>query len=187
MIVRRAFQYRLCPTRVQEATMQGILDRCVAKAHRQIRYQRRDFHHKAARMLVARYGLVVVEALQMANLMRRPAAQPATTEDGQIVYLPNGASTKAGLNKSINDAGWSQFIAILTYKAAEAGTVVVCVNPAGTSQTCSGCGVRVSKPLSERWHHCEQCGCSLQRDVNAARNLLALGQSVQARNPLGDA
>ena len=152
----------------------------LARAHRKVRNQRRDFHHKTARRLVQCQRMIAVEALQTANLVRRPVLQPATTEEGQILYLPNGAAAKSGLNKSIQDAGWGQFLVILAHKAAEAGVLLVRVPPAGTSQTCSGCGSVVPKLLTERWHSCEQCGCSLQRDVNAARNLLALGQSAQA-------
>jgi putative transposase len=83
------------------------------------------------------------------------------------------------LAKSIADAGWSGFLTILTFKAACAGKRVVAVNPAYTSQTCSGCGVIVKKGLSVRWHACPDCGTSLHRDHNAARNIERLGQSLQ--------
>ena len=85
-----------------------------------------------------------------------------------------GMVRNPGLAKSISDAGWAQFITILTTKAEEAGLVVVVVNPAGTSQVCSGCGRMVPKTLSDRWHTCpyEDCGLSLQRDHNSARALL---------------
>lgn len=129
----------------------------VAKAHRKARNQRRDFHHKTARTLVNGHSLIAVEDLRIANMVKNHA-----------------------LAKSISDAGWGQFITILNSKAAGAGCTVVAVNPSGTSQTCSGCGTRCPKDLSVRWHTCEHCGCSLQRDVNAARNILALGQRVQA-------
>ena len=78
------------------------------------------------------------------------------------------------LAKSIADAGWNQFVTILTTKAEEAGLVVVVVNPAGTSQVCSGCRRPVPKTLSDRWHTCpyEDCGLSLQRDHNSAREIL---------------
>ena len=81
------------------------------------------------------------------------------------------------LAKSITDAGWGAFLTILTHKAACAGRRIVAVNPAYTSQTCSGCGVMVSKDLSVRWHACPACGTSLHRDHNAARNIERLGQS----------
>src|SRR5260370_40795613 len=81
------------------------------------------------------------------------------------------------LAKSITDAGWGAFLAILNFKAAKAGRPVVAVDPAFTSQACSGCGVLVQKGLSVRWHTCPDCGASLHRDHNAARNILRLGQS----------
>jgi putative transposase len=81
------------------------------------------------------------------------------------------------LAKSINDAGWSQFLGILSFQAACAGRRVVAVNPAFTSQICSGCGLLVQKGLSVRWHSCPECGTSLHRDQNAARNIERLGQS----------
>lgn len=153
----------------------------VAKAHRKVRNQRKDFHHKTARSLIGGHSLIAVEALQVENMVRRPEPQPATTEEGVVVYLPNGAAARAGLNKSITDAGWGQFITILRSKAEGAGCRVIAVNPAGTSQACSGCGVIVPKPLSDRWHECPHCRCSLQRDVNAARNILSrVGQVLQA-------
>jgi putative transposase len=76
------------------------------------------------------------------------------------------------LAKSVNDAGWSSFISILTNKAENAGLLAIAVNPSGTSQDCSGCGEKVPKKLHERWHDCKNCGCSLDRDHNAAINIL---------------
>lgn len=152
----------------------------VTRAHRKIRNQRKDFHHKTARSLVAGRSLIAVEKLQTANMVRRPKPILAVTEEGQEVYLPNGASAKSGLNKSISDAGWDQFISFLTYKAEWAGVLVIKVNPAGTSQACSRCGVLVSKKLDERWHRCASCGLSIQRDHNAALNILALSGAGQA-------
>jgi putative transposase len=103
------------------------------------------------------YEIIVFEDIAPANLSKR--AKPKQDENG--VHLPNGASAKSGLNKSILDAGWNQFIMFCTYKAAEAGTVqVVKIDPCHTSQVCSGCGTVRKKTLSERWHSCE-CGCEL--------------------------
>jgi putative transposase len=143
----------------------------VSKAYRKVRNQRRDFHHKESRKLVNRYQIIVFEDLAPANLSKRPKAK----QDGNGKYLPNGASTKAGLNKSINDVGWHSFTEMVKAKAANAGRTVLFVNPAYTSQTCSGCGTIRKKDLSERWHSCA-CGCELDRDVNAAVNILTLGQ-----------
>jgi len=70
-------------------------------------------------------------------------------------------------------------LSILSFKAVYAGRSVVAVPPAYTSQTCSGCGVVVKKGLSVRWHECPDCGTSLHRDHNAAKNIERLGQSLQ--------
>ena len=147
----------------------------VAKAHRKIRNQRKDFQHKGSRTVVNRYQVIVFEDLQSANISKAP--KPKQDENGK--YLPNGASAKAGLNKSILDAGWGMFVEMTKAKAASAGRVVLCVDPRYTSQACSGCGTVKKKDLSERWHSCE-CGTELDRDTNAAINILALGKKLLA-------
>jgi putative transposase len=147
----------------------------VSKAHRKVRNQRTDFLHQASRKLVNEYGLIVFEELQPANMSRR--AKPKQDEETGT-YLPNGASAKSGVNKSINDAGWGQFVQFCSSKAANAGRTVVQVTPRYTSQVCSGCGTVKKKELSERWHSCE-CGTELDRDHNAALNILRLGSSRQ--------
>jgi putative transposase len=110
--------------------------------------------------------------LQIANISKH--AKPKQDEDGK--YLPNGAAAKSGLNKSILDAGWGQFQQIVSHKAACAGREVLKVSPKYTSQACSQCGTVRKKDLSERWHSCK-CGCELDRDTNAAINILWLGRS----------
>ena len=145
------------------------------KKHQHVRRQRRDFHHKTALALVRAYDTISVEAIQPSNLSRRPAPKP----DGNGGYEHNGASRKAGLNKSIHDAGWRHFLRILAYKAACAGKRVEAVNPAYTSQDCSGCGARIQKTLSVRTHVCTNCGLILDRDENAARNILWRGQRLR--------
>src|SRR5258707_2743107 len=126
--------------------------------------RRQDFHHKEALKLVQAYDTIYHESLQVANLLKNHH-----------------------LAKAITDAGWSAFLSILSFKAAEAGKQAVAVPPAFTSQACSGCGALVVKGLSVRWHACPNCGTSLHRDHNAALNILArgressrLGQSLQA-------
>jgi putative transposase len=90
------------------------------------------------------------------------------------------------LAKSISDASWAQFRAILSFKAVCAGRSVVAVPPAYTSQDCSGCGERVRKSLSVRTHVCPRCGLVLDRDENAALNILRVGQA-QANRRAGQA
>jgi putative transposase len=145
--------------------------KAVARAHRKVRNQRRDFAQKASRKLVNRYQVIVLEDLQTKNLLRRPKPKQ-DEETGQ--YLPNGAAAKAGLNKSISDAGWGMFTQMLTVKAAWAGRTIVFVNPKYTSQMCPGCGKVRAKTLAERWHSCE-CGCELDRDTASAQIILKTG------------
>jgi putative transposase len=128
----------------------------LAKAHQKVRRQRRDFHQKTALALVQQHDTIYHEDLQTANMVRNHH-----------------------LAKSIADAGWSQFLNILSYKAVCAGRSVVAVPPAYTSQTCSGCGILVQKGLSVRWHSCPKCGTSLHRDHNAARNIERFGQNLR--------
>jgi putative transposase len=146
-----------------------------AKKHQHVRRQRADFHHKTALALVRQYDVIYVEAIKPANLSRRP--EPKLDENGG--YEHNGARRKAGLNKSIHDAGWGHFLSILAYTAACAGRRVEAVNPAYTSQDCSGCGKRISKSLSVRTHVCTNCGLLLDRDENAARNIQWRGQRLR--------
>jgi putative transposase len=143
----------------------------VAKYHCKIRNQRKDFQHKASRKLVNQYQVIVFEDLKTANLTKRPKPKQ---DEATGVSLPNGAAAKAGLNKSILDAGWSTFTEKVSVKAAWAGRTVVFVNPYMTSQLCSGCGAVVRKDLSERWHSCA-CGTELDRDTNSAKLILNLG------------
>lgn len=123
--------------------------------------QRRDFHHKEARKLVEAYGHIAVEDLNIKGLAGGMLAKP------------------------VHDAGWSQFLRFLSDKAENAGRIVYAVNPVGTSQRCSRCGITVPKTLADRWHHCPACGLQLGRDHNSALDILRLAQrdgwSRQAR------
>ncbi len=140
----------------------------LSRLYRKARNKRRDFLHKASRKLSKQYGTLVFEDLHIDNMIKAP--EPKQDENGK--YLPNGTAAKGGLNKSILDASWGAFVTICSHKAAEAGGKVVKVAPHGTSQACSGCGCVVPKDLGVRWHSCPHCGCELDRDHNAARNIL---------------
>lgn len=129
--------------------------RLVARTHLRVARQRRDFQHKLALKLVKENDLIAVEDLNVKGL------------------------AQGRLSKQIHDAGWSQFIDILAYKAESAGREMVKVNPSGTSQVCSSCGEVVPKDLSVRVHRCVSCGYQADRDVNAAKNILRLGQSLR--------
>jgi len=146
-----AHRQRVMERRKKGGKNRGKAGVLVRKAHRTVANQRRDMQHKTARRIVDTYGAVAVEDLNIAGMVRNHC-----------------------LAKSISDAAWGQFIAILTSKAASAGCVVVAVNPRGTSETCSGCGAKadIPKTLGDRRHTCAACGLSIQRDHNAAINIL---------------
>ena len=129
----------------------------VAKAHQKVRRARQDFHHKTALALVCEYDTSSHEELQPANLVKNHQ-----------------------LAKSSSAAGWSGFLSLLACKAVEAGKTVVAVPAAYTSPACSRCGVLVHKGLSVRWHECPECGTSLHRDHNAARNILKTRARVES-------
>ncbi|HEV2332443.1 MAG TPA: transposase, partial [Gammaproteobacteria bacterium] len=153
-----------------------------ARKYQKVKRQRRDFQHKTALDLVRTYDVIYLEDLQVGNMSRRPAPKP----NGNGGYLKNGASAKSGLNKSIQDAGWYAFRRILVCKAEWAGRRVEAIPPAFTTQDCSGCGERVAKSLSIRMHVCPTCGLVVDRDENAALNILVAGQqrAGQARQAL---
>src|SRR5260370_5482326 len=156
----------------------------VGKAHKTVRNQRRDFHQKEAQTLVDTFETIVFEDLSMHHMVKRPKAK----QDENGKYLPNGAAAKGGLNKSILDAGWASFIELVKHKAEYAGVTVMQVDPRKTSQLCSACQKEDEhKDLSVRTHVCTHCGVVLDRDHNAAINILdrGLGRSLRETASLG--
>lgn len=126
----------------------------VAKTHENISNQRRDFHFKLANQLLKYYGTICIED------------------------MPSWKSTR-NLNRAMRDAAWFGFFDILCFKAEETGRTIIKVPAKNTSQICSQCGEIVPKNLSVRIHSCPHCGLVLDRDINAALNILRLGQSLQ--------
>jgi len=124
------------------------------RAHQRAANARRNYLHHVSKWLIANYDLIAHERLDVKGM----------------------AEMKFG--KSIMDAAWAILLAMLAYKAENAGVHLVAVKPRGTSQTCSGCGAIVLKELWEREHRCPSCGLCLDRDLNAARNIKALGISA---------
>lgn len=132
--------------------------KATARIHERIRFRRNNFAHRLSRALVTLYGAIFFEKLNIRGMVKNHR-----------------------LALSISDAAWNQLVNFTSYKAADAGRLCGQVDPRGTSQRCSNCGVVVAKDLSQRIHECS-CGLTLDRDVNAARNILALGlQSVGLR------
>ena len=126
----------------------------VACLHEHIANQRQDFWHKTTRQLVNTYGVVVLEDLSLKFMLQN-----------------------SNLSRAAHDVGLGMFRTILNYKAINAGVEIVTVNPHNTSQMCSGCGSIVQKSLNVRVHSCPDCGLMIDRDLNAARNILELGRS----------
>jgi putative transposase len=147
----------------------------IARLHRKVKRQRSDFHHKHSRGLVDKFDLIVFEDLHVKNLLKR--ARPIQDPNKAGQYLPNGAAAKSGLSKSISDAGWSTFVKLTTYKAASAGKVCLQIDPKYTSQSCSECSTQAENALglADRTFVCTKCGLVLDRDTNAARNIVKKG------------
>jgi putative transposase len=147
----------------------------VAAHHRKIANRRHDFAHQVSRRLVNDHDLIVYEDLKIKNMTRRPKPRP----DQQGGYEPNGATAKAGLNRSIHDAGWGELRAMIDYKAESAGREVIAVDPRNTSRTCSGCGHVSAGNRHGAVFRCQRCGHEAHADVNAAENILRAGRARQ--------
>lgn len=119
----------------------------VARVYAKVADTRKDWLHKTANNLLSRYSFIALEDLNV---------QGIAEEHG----------------KGVSDAGWSIFTNTISYKAESAGCEVVFVNPKNTSKDCSRCGTEVPKELHERQHNCPSCGLSIDRDLNAAINIL---------------
>jgi putative transposase len=120
----------------------------MARCHAQVARQRREHLHQASARLVRDYDTIAVEKLNVKGLAR------------------------SALAKDVHDSSWAMFISMLRYKAEGAGVRLVEVDPRNTTQECSGCGTRVPKNLADRRHVCQFCRLSIDRDLNAARNIL---------------
>ncbi|ATW52869.1 RNA-guided endonuclease InsQ/TnpB family protein [Streptomyces peucetius] len=146
----------------------------VATLHRKVRRQRLDHAHKTALGLVREHDFIAHEDLKIRNMSATPAPKPDPETPG--TFLLNGATAKAGLNRSIADAGWGVFLAILNAKAESAGREVMAVDPRNTSRRCPECGhtVKENRPTQEKFH-CVSCGHSAHADAVGALNVLRAG------------
>ncbi len=120
----------------------------VTRCHAATARRRANHLHQASARLVRDYDVIAIEALNVKGLAR------------------------GALAKDVHDASWGRFISMLRYKAEWAGARLIEVNPQYTTQDCSGCDARVPKALGDRSHVCPHCGLSIDRDLNAARNIL---------------
>ena len=128
--------------------------RAFGKVWKKVSNRRSDFAHKLSRSIVNAFGIICVEELDIKGM----------TEDNW-----------RSLNRNIHDVAWRRFRDLLTYKAEEAGRILIAVNPKNTSRMCSQCGELVLKPLDQRVHSCPHCGLEMDRDLNAAINILRRG------------
>ena len=163
--------HRRTSKKVKGSKNRGKARQVLGKRHLKISRQRKDHAMKLAPCVVQSNDLIAYEDLRIKNMVKNHC-----------------------LAKSINDASWYQFRIWIEYFAKVFGKVTVAVNPQYTSQECSSCGVIVKKTLSTRTHVC-QCGCVMDRDFNAARNILSRGLgtvghtgtfALDASNALGD-
>ncbi len=133
----------------------------LARAYEQTVEQRDDFHHKLSRKYIDNYDFIVVEDLKVRNMIKNHC-----------------------LAQSIQDASWSKLVRMMAYKAERAGKTLQKIDPKYTSQKCSRCEKIVKKTLAERVHHCPYCGLELDRDHNAALNILRIGQELSEYTPV---
>lgn len=124
----------------------------VSRIHERIGWRRKNFAHQESRKIINRFGAIAVEDLSMNRMIHNRC-----------------------LSKSIGDAAWATFLGLIVGKAESAGRQVIRVNPAYTSQDCSGCGHRQELRLSNRLYRCSCCGLEINRDHNASLNILAVG------------
>ncbi|MFG2560456.1 RNA-guided endonuclease InsQ/TnpB family protein [Streptomyces sp. NPDC048496] len=145
--------------------------RAVAKIHAKIRRQRLDHHHKQALALVREHDVIGHERLNITGMTQTPAPKPDLARPGS--FLPSQATAKAGLNRSILDAGWGQFLAILANKAESAGRRLVAVDARNTSRTCPDCGhVSRENRVTQAKFECTACGFGANADHVGALNVL---------------
>jgi transposase len=154
----------------------------VAALHGKARRQRFDHAHKTALGLVREHDFIAHEDLKIRNMSKAPAPKPDPENAG--AFLPNGSAAKAGLNHSINDAGWGVFLTILHAKAESAGREVIAVDPRNTSRRCPECGhtVKENRPTQEKFH-CVSCGHTAHADTVGALNVLRAGLVRRHANP----
>lgn len=126
--------------------------KAVSHLYERVANRREDFAQQLSRQWINKYGTIIFEDLNITKMVHNH-----------------------NLAKSILDAAWNKLVQYTSYKAVDAGRVVVLVNPANTSQICSSCGKIVKKDLSVRVHNCPYCGLSIDRDLNAALNIARLG------------
>lgn len=150
----------------------------IARAHRKIANIRRDFAHQTSRALVGKKDalghviengtrIFVMEDLKIKNMTKSPEANPDEANPGR--FLPNQASSKAGLTQKILNSAWGQIAIYVAYKASHAGKVFLKVSPRFSSQECAKCGhIHPDNRQTQSQFVCQKCGHTANADQNAA-------------------
>lgn len=163
-------------TKKKESAKRRKLAKKEAKLHQKIARSRKDHHFKTSHKLtITGKKVFFVEDLDLKNLIKRNKAK----QDENGKFLPNHQAQKSGLNKSFLDAGFGQFVDILSCIVEKTGGQVIKVKPNYTSQICCNCDAYAPKELSDRIHNCKACNVGiLNRDINAAVNIKRVGLGV---------
>jgi putative transposase len=150
----------------------------ITKLHIRIADMRNDYLHKLSTDISKNHAAVVLEALKVKNM--------SASAKGTIELPGRKVRQKAGLNKAILDQGWGNFRLYLEYKQIRRGGMVIYVNPAYTSQTCSDCGfVHPGNRKSQSEFLCQACGLTMNADFNAAINISRAGHAQLACQATG--
>ncbi|WP_017592502.1 RNA-guided endonuclease InsQ/TnpB family protein [Nocardiopsis potens] len=178
---RLAWYQRLMARKQRGSNNQRKAKRKVAVAHRKVRHARNDFLHKTSTRLVREHNVIAIEDLNVRGM--------TASAKGTIDVPGKKVRQKAGLNKSVLDAAWGEFRRQLEYKAERAGRALVVIDRwFPSSKTCSGCGHLLKKlSLGTRMWTCPTCRTRHDRDVNAAKNILAAGRVAAREYASGDA
>ena len=144
--------------------------RTLAAHHAKTLRRRKTAMHQASAKIARENSLIAVERLLVSNMSR--------SAKGSVLQPGKNICRKRGLNRALLDVAPATFKKMLLYKAERAGGCVIEVAPHGTSRDCSACGAPVPKSLKERAHRCPHCGLTMDRDQNAARNILSRAQAV---------
>jgi putative transposase len=151
-----------------------LIARKIAKLHLTIAKQRKQWHYETAYKVLSKADVIFIEDLKVSNMRRKN--KPKKDDEGN--YVANGQAAKSGMNKSFTDVALYQFTEILQQVATKLGKLIIKVNPKGTSQHCHNCLNRVPKTLGDRWHSCDSCGESMDRDENSALLIKKVGLGI---------
>ena len=147
----------------------------LAVAHQKLQRSRDVQHHTISRKIINEYDLIAVEDLEIKQMLR-----VKKTSNDKLSFMSPAA--KRGMRRNIGLSAWGSFVHQLVYKAEDAGKLVIKVDPRGTTQDCSRCAATIPKGLRAREHNCPQCGLQIDRDLNAALNVLSRGLGLNGKH-----